>query len=380
MCKKCMDKRTVLRVVLVSIVGLVFPGCAPPEKKPPAGPVFFPKAPDAPRLQFLKSYSNPEDLDAPAPSALELFIVGEPEITDRIKIPYGMAMHDGKLYVCDVGRGLVEILDFEGKKFGYLTQDRRLLNPVNIHIEPDGTKYIADPRAGAVFVFDRNNNLSAMLGKDLGIAPLDVVVRGEHCYVTEFTSNQVVVLDKRTGHEIKRIGQGVKRKAGQFDKDEAGKFELISDLAFDTQGNLYVSDKSLAVILNFDQNGILKRTIGRRGDAINEFVRPKGIAIDRADRIWIVDAAPEVAKIYDNEGSLLLFFGFPGNRPGMMNLPANIIVDYDHVHLFEKYAVAGAELEFLVLVSNQYGLNKINVYGFGSFPENYQQLEPPQQE
>ncbi|MFC1635742.1 hypothetical protein ACFL5Z_12955, partial [Planctomycetota bacterium] len=56
------------------------------------------------------------------------------------------------------------------------------------------------------------------------------------------------------------------------------------------------------------------------------------------------------------------------NKPGMMNLPATIIVDYDNVEFFQKYAVQGAKIEFLVLVSNQYGPNKISVYGFGTFP------------
>jgi hypothetical protein len=65
----------------------------------------------------------------------------------------------------------------------------------------------------------------------------------------------------------------------------------------------------------------------------------------------------------------LLFFGLPGNAPGNVNLPSRVKLDYDNVGLFEQYAVPGAELEFLVIVANQYGLNKINVYGFGSFPE-----------
>ena len=52
----------------------------------------------------------------------------------------------------------------------------------------------------------------------------------------------------------------------------------------------------------------------------------------------------------------------------MMNLPATIVVDYDNVEFFKKYAVKGARIEFQVLVSNQYGPNKISVYGFGTFP------------
>ena len=50
-------------------------------------------------------------------------------------------------------------------------------------------------------------------------------------------------------------------------------------------------------------------------------------------------------------------------------MPATIWIDYDNVALFQEYAVPGAKLEFIVLVANQYGKDKVNVYGFGSFPE-----------
>ncbi len=51
-----------------------------------------------------------------------------------------------------------------------------------------------------------------------------------------------------------------------------------------------------------------------------------------------------------------------------MYLPASIRVDYDHIEEFRKYAVEDAELECLIIVSNQYGPNKISVYGLGDFP------------
>jgi sugar lactone lactonase YvrE len=289
---------------------------------------------------------------------------------DGITTPYGVAIFEGKLYVCDVGKRMVEVLDLENRTFSYLTKDRRLTNPVNIYIDDDGTKYIADPTAGSIFVFDKNDNLSAIFGTESKINPIDVVVRGQRCYVTDFGSNQVVVLDKTTGREISRIGEKSKRERQVEPLAELpdGEFSLISDLALDQQGNIYVTDKAGARITQFDRSGTFMRTIGRLGDNIDEFVRPKGIAIDKGSRIWVVDAATEVAKIYNQQAQLLLFFGLPGNEPGMMNLPAKIVLDYDNVELFQQYAVEGADIEFLVLVSNQYGLNKISVYGFGRFP------------
>ena len=379
-----------IALIVGVVLALAGSGCGPSETAEPVlKAVFFPKPPDKPRLQFLKSFSGPQDLGAPGPSAFELFILGEPEITQKISGPYGLAMHDGKLYVCDIGRKMVEVLDLQARTFGYLTEDRRLANPVNIYITDDGMKYVTDPVVGAVFVFDRNDALHSILGKELKIAPLDVAVQGQRCYVTDFNSNQVVVLDKVTGAEILRMGQeqvvvldkvtGAEISRMGQEGDGEGQFRLISDLAVDGEGNVYVTDKVLAHIVNFDSNGVYKRTIGRRGRNVDEFVRPKGISVDRENRIWVVDAAVEIAKIYDKQGRLLLYFGRPGNRPGMMNLPAQITVDYDNVELFRKYAVEGANLEFLVLVSNQYGLNKINVYGFGEFPQEYGQAQLPGQ-
>jgi len=359
-----------LTLITLVLIGGVFSGCTSVRDEQQAlEPVFFPNPPETPRLQFLKSYSGPDDLGAVKTSAFEKFVLGEPETMDGISKPYGVAISRGKLYVCDVGKRMVEMLDLENGTFGYLTKDQRLLNPVNIYIDDEDIKYVADPTVGVVFVFDQNNNLSAMLGKESKINPIDVVVRGSRCYVTDFGSNRVFVLDKTTGREIARIGTESKadRKINSMSELPAGEFSLISDLALDQQGNIYVTDKAAGRITLFDQSGKFIKTIGRMGDNIDEFVRPKGIAIDKDDRIWIVDASTEVAKIYNQQAQLLLFFGLSGNKPGMMNLPAKIVLDYDNVELFQKYAVPGAEIEFLVLVSNQYGPNKISVYGFGDF-------------
>lgn len=344
-------------------------------------PVFFPSPPETPRLQYLTSFSGPEDLGTVKTSPFEKFILGEPEKVEGIKIPYGIAIYDGKLYVCDVGKRMVEVFDLKNQTFGYLTQDRRLINPVNIYIDEDGTKYVTDPTAGVIFVLDVNNNITAALGKEAKINPIDVVVRGSLCYVTDFTGNQVVILDKATGREIIRLGRKTEasKQTEPLIELADGEFSLISNLALDRQSNIYVTDKTGARITEFDRSGTFKRTIGRLGDNIDEFMRPKGIAIDNQDRIWVVDAGSEVAKIYNQKAQLLLFFGLPGNEPGMMNLPTKIILDYNNIEYFRRYAVEGAEIEFLVLVSNQYGPNKISVYGFGSFPANGRVTNKPQE-
>jgi len=339
---------------------------------PSAQKVFYPPAPDIPRLQFLVSFTKSGDLNAhagPKASPLERFVLGKQEpVQDMIFKPYGVAFYDGKLYVCDVQKRVVEILDFRNKTFGYLSEERHMTNPVNICVV-DGIKYVADPAAGKVYVFNRDNSLSRTLGDDLDLEPVDVAVRGRRCYVTDMKTNQVVVLDIASGQIVQRMGQ-----AG----DALGQFVLIGDLALDDEEHVVVTDKLLGRVTMFDRSGLFLKAFGKAGDSIFNFVRPKGVDVDRAGRIWVVDAAPEVAKIYTPSGQLLMYFGFPGSRPGSMNLPASIVIDYDNLDLFRSYFAKDAQIEFLVFVSNQYG-QKINVYGFGRFPRQEQAIEEARQ-
>ena len=58
-----------------------------------------------------------------------------------------------------------------------------------------------------------------------------------------------------------------------------------------------------------------------------------------------------------------MFFGGRYTGPGYMWLPAKVIIDYDNLSYFKKFVDPGYELKYLLLVTNQYGPDKINVYG-----------------
>jgi len=114
------------------VVALMVTGCHGPSERPERvelEPVFYPAPPEEPRLQFLRSIARERDLAGSTKklSAFERFVLGdENERTGRIVKPYGLAFYDGKIYVCDVGRRVVQVIDFRQGTFGLLTKDRRL--------------------------------------------------------------------------------------------------------------------------------------------------------------------------------------------------------------------------------------------------------------
>ena len=123
-----------LVVILAGCFILSFSGCQEPVTEETIfEPVFFPPPPNQPRLQFLTAYSGGENFDVAKPSFLETFVLGESEIpVGTIVNPYGVSIHNGKLYVCDVGQGNIKVLDLVQNTFTTFTSGRSLQNPVNI--------------------------------------------------------------------------------------------------------------------------------------------------------------------------------------------------------------------------------------------------------
>ena len=361
-----------ISVFFLLVLFLIVTGCRRPaiiHKE--FEPVFFPSPPNKPKLQFLTSFSGKDLQSSKKANFLETYIFGESsdDTIGMISQPYGLAIHNGKIYVCDVGEWNIKVIDLDSNTISVFPGGKSLKKPISIFIESNGTKYIADSTVGAIIMFDRNDKLVGFLGSQLGIKPNDVVVRGDRIYLTDTNSNQVFVLDKRSGELMQTVGRNLTDKT-QWDPDQ---FALITCLAMDSRDNIYVTDKLKGLVTKFDSSGTFLRTYSRHGSLPDCLVRAKGIALDKEDRLWVVDAGPAMAaKVYRNEdGQFLMIFGLSGTDPGQMYMPASISIDYENVDYFKKYAVDGAELECLVLVTNQYGPHKVNVYGFGNFPEKY---------
>jgi DNA-binding beta-propeller fold protein YncE len=326
----------------------------------PEEPVFYPGLPETPRIQYLASFSDEDDVVGKA-TAFDEYLLG-PSEAPRLSKPYGVAIHQGKIFVCDtMGKGVV-IFDVANRKIELLgtRQPGRLQKPINIAVGQDGTRYVTDTTLGRVLVYDADNRYRTAFGKPGSWSPTDVEVVGEDLYVTDIDNGQVVVIDTSTGEELRRLG-----RRGTEDAE----FVFPTNLAIDDDGNVYVSDTGAYKIQKLDSRGRYLQHFGDLGDTLGHFARPKGIDVDREGRLYAVDAAYSNIQIFDSEGSLLLVFGGYGGGPGQMYLPAKVRIDYDNVDLLADRVAPGYEVEYLILVTNQYGPNKVSVYGFLRTPE-----------
>jgi len=138
-----------------------------------------------------------------------------------------------------------------------------------------------------------------------------------------------------------------------------------TNLALDSKGRLYVSDSGAFHVQLYDKDGTFLRSVGGIGDSTGQFARVKGVAVDRDDRLYAVDALSQVTQVFDDQGRLLTWFAQPGSAGLVQNLPSKVVVDYDDVDFFQSYAAPNFKVEHLVIVINQIGPNKVSIFGFG---------------
>lgn len=345
------------RALLGILVGAcVSTGCAsagavgPAGRTPPPGEeLFYPGS--EPRLQFLLTLSNLNDLrgdpgDGPSPGLAK---------------PYGIALRDSVLHVCDTMLRGIQSFDFRNRA---LTQWRpqgagHLETPVSCRIDREtGDLYVADPGGGKITVFDATQAHRGQIEFDEG-RPTDAFVLGDTIWVPDAEGGRVYLYDKATRSRVRAL---VDRTVVTDSTNRLFRPTKV----WVTEDEVYVTDFGDFRIKVYTRDGRFLRSVGSYGPAMGQFIRPKGLAVDRLRRLYVVDAGFDNVQIFNEEGALLLFFGGPTGELGGLNLPADIHLSYEEedLALFRPYVASGYDLEYVVLVSSQYGQGLVNVYGF----------------
>lgn len=318
--------------------------------------IVYPSPPDTARIQFLTSLSSSEQV-VDKKSSFATYITGK-DTQKPIKKPYGISIHQGKLYVCDLELPGLEIIDLENRTFEYFvpTGLGRLKLPINCFVDQDGFLYVADAERRQIVIFDDNGKYIDSFGEGENYKPTDVFVYDNKIWVSYLKPNGIYIYKNDSTHQF--LYSLAESKPG----DKEYLFQPTN--IYVANDKLYVSDFGAFKIKTYTLEGKYLASFGSYGRNPGQFVRPKGIAIDRDSNYYVVDAAFENVQVFNKEGQLLMFFGGPYQGPGDMYLPAKVIIDYENLKYFQKYVDQRYSLKFLILVSNNFGPDKINVYGF----------------
>lgn len=349
-------------VLSICIVSLLTASCHSTQKslvkKEEKNVVVFPLPPDTARIQFLTAISGSDFVTkTKKQSAFSKYVIGEKkDIKKPIIKPYGLHMHGNKIYICDIDLGGLEIIDLAKQTFDYFLPrgEGRLLMPLNCAVDKKGYLIVTDKNNKRVVVFDETLNYHASLRKNIEYEPVGVAVYDHKIWVSDLVSNQIDVYDDNTYQLLYSFPE-------KEDNEDARLYRPYNLTVSDS--GVLISDFGNPSIRIFTHDGKFLKSIGSYGNNKGQLARPKGIAVDRDSIIYVVDAAFENVQMFNFKGQLLMPFGGAYKGPGYLYLPTDIIVDYEHLKYFQKYVDNRFELKYLILVANQFGQDKISVYG-----------------
>jgi DNA-binding beta-propeller fold protein YncE len=351
------------RILPAVAAGILFlaAGCATAPKNTGPKYIFFPPAPDEPRVQYLTSFASEKDLRGNSGGSFMNFVTGERLPDNPIFKPYGAAVADHGIYVCDTSVGAILRLDLATKKMSMIspTGPAAFGLPLNMAWGGDGLIYVADSAREQVVILNTNGEFIATLGEKGKNQPRDVALTADRIYVGDSQCHCVHVYDRQNRKLLFDI------PSAENEKDRKQALYQPTNIALGQDGRLYVSDIGAYRVQVYDRDGKFIRTVGGYGDNVGEFARPKGVAVDRQNWIYVVDAAEQVVQMFNQDGQLLMWFGEPKGSSVSLILPSKVVIDYDDVDYFQKYVSPDFKVEHLIIVINQLGPRKVSVFGYG---------------
>ncbi len=132
-----------------------------------------------------------------------------------------------------------------------------------------------------------------------------------------------VLVYSESGEILFQIGDGVQGTT-------PGRFGYPTDVVIDRAGNFYVAEYGENDRIQvFSPEGNWLRQWGGHGYEPGEFLKPRALAIDDHDRLFVADSCNHRIQVFDTQGKLLNCWGSRGDGPGQMSYPYDLAIGRD---------------------------------------------------
>lgn len=172
--------------------------------------------------------------------------------------------------------------------------------------------------ATQLFEFDASGKYIRELGRDLysfGYGHGVRVDKDDNIWVIDKGTDMVTKFNNRTGKVMMVLGRREELTTPYWERHaedrvgkpaEEGGFGEPTDVAWDSKGNIYVSDGYVhSRVAKYDRDGNWVGTWGKRGNGPGEFWTVHNIFVDKNDHVWVADRSNGRLQVFDTEGNFL---------------------------------------------------------------------------
>lgn len=234
------------------------------------------------------------------------------------------------IYICDL-TDRIQVFDRDGRFLrAWRTPALNVDGPSGLTVDDQGRVIVADTHFYRVLVYSPEGKILMQLGD--GEQAVEEATPGRFGYPTD------VVLDRHGNFYVSEYGEhdriqvfspeGVWLRQWGGQGDEPGKFLRPRALAIDDRDRIYVADSCNHRIQVFDTQGRLLRIWGERGAGLGQFSYPFDLAIGPDRCLYVVEYGNMRVQKFTLDGKPLGVWGEPGRGAGQLNSPWALTVDH----------------------------------------------------
>lgn len=247
----------------------------------------------------------------------------EEELTPLYR-PFAVAANNNYIAVSDIMFSVIYIIDKSNLRLEVLKNVKKLKLKSIVDMDfYENDLYFVDSELGKVF---RYNILTKDIKKmDIQIKnPTSVKVdgRNQRIFLTDKNSHKVVITDL-SGNILNEISYQMNYP---IDTDIIPEKRLI-----------LILDAMNFRVLKFDYNGNFLGSFGTIGTKPGTFSKPKGLCIDKFERIYITDSDFDNFQIFNLSGELLYFIGQKGIGVEDFYMPSRVYCFEDELYVADMF-------------------------------------------
>jgi tripartite motif-containing protein 71 len=250
--------------------------------------------------------------------------------------PSGVAVDArGDIWVADTGNSRVQRFSPTGdyiEQFGsYGSGDGQFDYVATMAIGPQGTLWVVDAFNHRVQIFDSDGDYLDQFGSHgSGPGQFDAAygiafdAEQSRVFITDVYNDRVQRWDLPS-----EVSEDVIVHSNSFGANGSGEgqFNSPQGSAVDSEGNIWVVDRSNYRIQKFSPDGEFLSRFGAYGSGDGQLYLPSDIAIDADGNIWVVDRGNHRIQKFDSQGRFLMRFGTSGTGEGQFLLPTAMAFD-----------------------------------------------------